>query len=282
MQAKMSRTGRKRKSIVPGTEFGALTVIAAGPAHFNYPSTSFCQCKCGKTAIVSNSELNGGKTHCSRYCPLSIAIRKEAARSRHPVRLDRIAKIVEMRKNKATLMMIGNAFGITRERVRQILKKAGVVGPLDFSEERKALSTKIDAMVVAGATHKEVARKLGICEKKVADLKSVTQAQLLDIKYRNMAGYKFPNTRLTFVGRCDDFSKTRRCVFRCDCGKIHKALIANVLAASRHEYRGSRSCGCLDQEYRQAASVGFGYDVKNHKVRYCPVAPDGELCDVAQ
>ena len=52
----------KRKTIPPGTKYGHLTVIAEGKPldKGNRPSTSICECECGKRVVVENAELKRG------------------------------------------------------------------------------------------------------------------------------------------------------------------------------------------------------------------------------
>ena len=52
----------RRKTIPPGTKYGHLTVIAPGEPRKsgNHPSTSICECECGKRVVVENGELKRG------------------------------------------------------------------------------------------------------------------------------------------------------------------------------------------------------------------------------
>ena len=48
--------------------------------------------------------------------------------------MTRIEQMVDMRNNGQTLQAVGDHFGISRERVRQLLKREGYVGKPDLTQ----------------------------------------------------------------------------------------------------------------------------------------------------
>ena len=62
--------------------------------------------------------------------------------------MNRIEQMVDMRNNGQTLQAVGDHFGISRERVRQLLKREGCVGKPDIAQTRATPEQK-------AATHKK-------------------------------------------------------------------------------------------------------------------------------
>ncbi len=76
-----------------------------------------------------------------------------------PARQKRLAEILSLYEAGMTLHAIGVRFGLTRERIRQIVKKAGVAMPQDVS---KARHDAIAEAICQGLTKKEVVTQFGV------------------------------------------------------------------------------------------------------------------------
>ena len=112
-----------------------------------------------------------------------------AVQQRREARAARNAEMVAMRDEGATLEEIGDQFGITRERARQILAKANATGADELrarrSQEResedRALTESIrqDVRENPGATRTEIAGRLGVHRRSVVRLLPADVAALV-------------------------------------------------------------------------------------------------------
>ena len=116
----------------------------------------------GKSLLALATELGTGQSTLRKWFIRNgvNVIRGRNARKRQQD--GRIPRIMEMRKEGATLEQIGEEFGITRERVRQLVVKAGLTK--EFAERPPTpFEVQVFEEYKAGASIDFVASKLGIC-----------------------------------------------------------------------------------------------------------------------
>jgi len=152
---------------------------------------------------------------------------------------DRIEQMAKMSMEGVSLRKIGKTFGISQERVRQLLNRAGV------DTSRPALPPDMVADMAV------MARK-GFMAKEIASLFGVTARTV----YFYCRGHFDPAARAARLSQAKHGGRTYGrltvletrgvdfpCRCRCACGNVCTPILGNVV-------RGlTRSCGCLAEEY---------------------------------
>lgn len=86
---------------------------------------------CGDSFVLSGKQVcsfrDGKAVYCSKRCVVLAAKGDVWAGASGRVNL---GEMIELRRNGATLKEIGDKFGLTRERIRQLLARAGVPNPV--------------------------------------------------------------------------------------------------------------------------------------------------------
>jgi AraC-like DNA-binding protein len=248
--------GRKRKLFQPGEVVNGFTVVRRTPNIHNGSASRF-RCRCGKEFVDLNSIV---RRQPESRCP---KCRRKPGGARRPKKVVRNNLIIERRKQGAGLNELSREFGISRERVCQLLRPHNLANLYRLPDEGRL--NKLKELIPAGKILTELAAELGCSVQNVyyliksnglmtlwksaAKLRKSRTREIRDQKFNEKwTGYDFgPNNRLTFVRR--DIGDM--CWFRCSCGNEHRADLRNVKSGF------TKSCGCMKEEYARSLLLGF-------------------------
>ncbi len=108
-----------------GMKFNSWTVIGLGRKSAYYK----CKCECGNESEVSITNLKKGYSRSCHHCSI-VRMRENAGMGTGPIDA-RSEDMISLKNEGWTLKKIGEKYGITRERVRQILKACNFQEPKD-------------------------------------------------------------------------------------------------------------------------------------------------------
>lgn len=251
-----------RKPVFPevGDKFGKLTVTRTRFKKNGFWVSS-CLCECGQKCFKRNSDLFlSRRENILIGCGCSVG-KRGAAKSQPDWVVERNNKLIMRRLEGASCITIGEEFGLSRERVCQILrplKLSRLREPVDRTEVEKLIrkgfilreiASEIDrgleyaAVVIYGDEH------LNSAWKQMKRVRAVRTAKFRDEAFNEK--YKdYSNNDMTFDGRI----KGDMCWFKCSCGNRHAAEMQNVKAGR------TKSCGCRQEKYARSMLLGFRWN----------------------